>query len=81
MPSQLNATVGAFLRSFLYTLTSTGSLFLLLAVTNGGTSPLAAWHWMEANYWPFLVAQFISPTLRAHAAANLYAPIPTKVGE
>lgn len=68
----------AFLHSFAYTLSSTGSLFLLLAVTDGGSTPAAALAWAHSHWWPFLVAQVIAPVLRAHAAANLYTAPPAK---
>lgn len=76
----LKAALGAFLKSSAYTLTSVGGLFLLLAVTDGGNSPAAAFAWMQAHYWSFIVAQVIAPVLRAHAAANLYSPVPEKPG-
>jgi hypothetical protein len=66
----------AFGKSFLYTATSTGSLFLLLALTDGGTTVALSLAWMHSHWWPFLVAQVVAPALRAHAAANLYTPVP-----
>jgi hypothetical protein len=73
--------LAAWLRSFWYTFCSIASLYLLLmqGQTHGFThgDPTAAFpqgittlEWAQANTWPFILTQFISPALRAHAAAS-----------
>ena len=75
-PSAAAPSAKAFLDSVGYTAMSLGSLFLLLAIQQGDTTPSKFLAFLGASWWPFLFAQVVAPALRAHAASNLYAPVP-----